>query len=371
VKTDWESHLDRWTTAGVLDVTSANRIRAWEAEPERSHGFQWPILVALAFGALLLGAGVLLFVSAHWDELSPAQRVSLVVLMVAVFHAGGAWAAQSFEGLSIALHTVGTFALGAGIALTGQIFNLSEHWPAAIMLWAFGAVAAWYLLRHWTQAALAALLVPYWLAAEWTLQMEQLHHSFYQPIAAGICALSFTYLSARQGPADHSVRKALGWIGGIALLPSAMVTAVYSSDNRPTEFLQYLALTIAVVLPLALSVVLRRGEAIWNAAAIGWTMVLLAVGGVHGDRLPVYIWGSLGAIGLVAWGVRDSRPERINLGMAGFAATVLAFYFSSVMDKLGRSASLILLGLIFLGGGWFLEKTRRQLIAGIRPREAL
>ena len=46
------------------------------------------------------------------------------------------------------------------------------------------------------------------------------------------------------------------------------------------------------------------------------------------------------------WGVQENRRERINLGMAGFAITIVAFFFSSVMDKLGRSASLILLGTI-------------------------
>jgi hypothetical protein len=33
------------------------------------------------------------------------------------------------------------------------------------------------------------------------------------------------------------------------------------------------------------------------------------------------------------------------------------------MDKLGRSASLIGLGILFLGGGWLLERTRRRLLA--------
>jgi hypothetical protein len=31
-------------------------------------GFCWPVLVTLAFGSVMVGAGVLLFVSAHWDE---------------------------------------------------------------------------------------------------------------------------------------------------------------------------------------------------------------------------------------------------------------------------------------------------------------
>jgi uncharacterized membrane protein len=80
----------------------------------------------------------------------------------------------------------------------------------------------------------------------------------------------------------------------------------------------------------------------------------------------VYVWCAIGSIGLACWGVRESRTERINLATAGFAITVLVFYFSSVMDKLGRSASLIVLGLLFLGGGWLLERTRRRLISQFR-----
>jgi hypothetical protein len=37
------------------------------------------------------------------------------------------------------------------------------------------------------------------------------------------------------------------------------------------------------------------------------------------------------------------------------------------MDKMGRSASLIGLGVLFLGGGWALERTRRRLIAHMQP----
>jgi len=35
------------------------------------------------------------------------------------------------------------------------------------------------------------------------------------------------------------------------------------------------------------------------------------------------------------------------------------------MDRLGRSASLIGLGLLFLGGGWALEQGRRRLVARV------
>jgi uncharacterized membrane protein len=75
----------------------------------------------------------------------------------------------------------------------------------------------------------------------------------------------------------------------------------------------------------------------------------------------------VGAVGLAAWGIHEARPARINLGIAGFAITVLSFYFSNVMDQLSRSGSLMALGILFLGGGCLLERTRRRLIAQIRP----
>jgi hypothetical protein len=51
------------------------------------------------------------------------------------------------------------------------------------------------------------------------------------------------------------------------------------------------------------------------------------------------------------------------------------FYFSDILDKVGRSLGLIGLGVLFLAGGWALEKTRRSLVArmgqnGLSTKEA-
>ena len=367
MRSDWESRLERWTSAGVVDAATASRIRNWESEHARPQGLGWPIRIALVFGALLFGAGVFLFVSAHWDELSPRQRMTLVVVMVGAFHIGGAVTAGRFEGLSVALHAIGTLALGAGIALAGQVFNLSEHWPAAILLWAAGAALAWALLRHWTQAALTAILVPCWLSGEWWQRMNDSGADYMVPVAAGICALSFTYLSARRAPGDDALRQALGWLGGIALLPAACATAMMTWRQAPPWRVQWIAWALAILLPLAIAVLLRGRRAWWNALAIAWTLLLVDANGGHGDRAQVYLWCAVGAVGLAAWGIHEARPARINLAIAGFAITVLLFYFSNVMDKLSRSGSLMALGILFLGGGCLLERTRRRLIAQIRP----
>ena len=52
----------------------------------------------------------------------------------------------------------------------------------------------------------------------------------------------------------------------------------------------------------------------------------------------------------------------VNLGIAGFAVSVIWFYFSDIFDKVSRSLGLIGLGVLFLAGGWALERMRRRLI---------
>ena len=59
----------------------------------------------------------------------------------------------------------------------------------------------------------------------------------------------------------------------------------------------------------------------------------------------------------------------VNLGIVAFAITVVWFYFSDIFDKLDRSLALIGLGILFLAGGWALEKTRRNLVGGMKTAE--
>src|SRR6266478_5045178 len=84
-----DKQLERWTSAGVVDASTAARIRKFEESQGSSERLRWPVLLAVALGGVLLCAGVLLFVAAHWDELSPAWRFSLVLILVAVFPIAG------------------------------------------------------------------------------------------------------------------------------------------------------------------------------------------------------------------------------------------------------------------------------------------
>jgi len=325
----------------------------------------------------------LLFVAAHWDELSPAWRFTLVLILVAVFPIAGALTEERFSALATTFYAIGTVCVGAGIFLTAQIFNLQEHWPTGILMWAAGALAGWLLLKHWTQAALLALLVPGWLVGEWEVRTQRFAVSN-RLITEGLVLIAITYLSARTSQEDSNTRRALAWIGGLAVLPLAVwaffegrETWGWWQNRTPASSLfQITGWAIAICGPLALAFVLRKNAAWTNAIAAVWVLVIGTFGAKHEDTggslslfawnsIGPYFWAGVGALAMVGWGLLERRRERINLGVAGFALTVIIFYFSDVMDKLGRSASLIGLGVLFLFGGWALERTRRQLVARV------
>jgi uncharacterized membrane protein len=112
-------------------------------------------------------------------------------------------------------------------------------------------------------------------------------------------------------------------------------------------------------------VLTRKKDSVPIFASAAWVFVLAALSAVENpEKNPwLYLWMALGACGLCFWGVRENRKLFINYGIAIFALTVIAFYFSEVLDKMGRSMGLILLGVIFLAGGWVLHRLRTDLIS--------
>ncbi|HXE33990.1 MAG TPA: DUF2157 domain-containing protein [Verrucomicrobiae bacterium] len=374
-----QKNLDRWIAAGILDAGTAGRIRSFEQSRGSLERLRWPVLLALALGGLLLGAGVLLFVAAHWEELTPGSRFALVLLMVAAFPVGGALTSEKFPALSTTFHAIGTVCLGAGIFLAAQIFNLEANWTSGILLWAVGALIGWLLLQKWPHTVLLALLVPLWLVSRWFYVAEQNWDRGRTFVWEGLLLLSVTYLSARTVERESLERKALVSIGGIALLPFGIIAVLmrgelarnYGQHSLTTSEL-ILPWLVAIGAPLGLALLLR-GRAAWmNGVSALWVLGLGLVAPRRAflwndwDVMGFYVWAAVGAAGLIAWGIAERRRERINLGVAAFAMTVLFFYFSNVMDKLGRAESLVGIGVLLLFGGWALERLRRLLVARVQ-----
>jgi len=376
--------LQRWTSAAVLDAATAERIRQFEAGREQPAGLRWQVLLALIFGAILLAAGIALFVAAHWDRLSPLTRFAVVMGTLIAIHLIAILVRERFDRLAIVLHGVGTLAAGAAIALVGQIFNIQEHWPAGILLWALCALAGWALLGDQVQETIALLLLPAWIVCEWIARTNGYRGSELMSNRM-IAVIAAVYLTAFLGSRRKLVAGVL-FAAGVIVLTVIVVGLLtffawhdWTSTPAPPGYLTVFGWSvIAAALLLAWRV---KRDALIPAAIVLLVAMVLPHCYVQGERhdggifYPIeptfvaYLLVAALACFLAWWGVREGSRALINYGVVAFALTVLRFYFSTILDKLNRSLSLILLGVLFLGGGWLLEKLRRRMVGQVKKVE--
>jgi uncharacterized membrane protein len=387
---DFESLLTRWLAAGVLDAGAAERIRLYESKQARPSGLRWQGLVVLILGALLLACGVVLFVSAHWDQIGPGPRFAIVIAMVTVFHLGGALVRDSYRGLSTALHAVGTLSVGAAIALVGQIFNIQDHWPAAILMWALAALAGWALLHDEAQQTLTLLLFPAWIFSEFEFYADT-HIGSDVYLGRLLIVWAMLYLTVFLGSKRRITQGILFAASAVAAIVGTVILLEgWRSWTATQSFLPFHLRVWGwvgiAVLPLLFSLGKLSKSLVPVAAATAFTIVLpwcLSLRTIHngyGNYHNTYTYSvpSLLAHALVAafavfviwWGVRQASKALVNLGMVWFAVAVGWFYFSDIFDKVGRSLGLIGLGVLFLAGGWALEKMRRGLLARMGTGDA-
>jgi len=415
---DYEPFLSRWQSAGVLDADTATRIRSWEAgqkpvsfppppepnspargsglasrsvKPEvKVAGLAWQGRVALILGGILLASGVILFVSSHWDELGPGMRFLLVMFMDSVFHVGGAIARDKYPATSSTLHAVGTVSTGAGIALIGQIFNIQEHWPAAVLLWAIAAFAGWLLLRDQAQQTLSLILIPAWLICEWNYAANN-HIGTDVFFGRFLFVWAILYLTLFIDTERRIVRGVLFGVSAIASVCSMFFLldswrSWYGMNPFPPLHTRIWGWLIIAVVPLLFSLFHRRRSTVPVLAAIAFVIAIpwcervwtehWSSGNNYGSYTrtePNVVAHALVAgfcVFLIWWGVRQFSRGLVNFGVIAFGISVAWFYCSDLFDKLGRSLGLIGLGVLFLAGGWALEKTRRGLLAHISSQNS-
>lgn len=389
---DFDQLLARWRDAGVLDAQEEARIRAFEEAQQKSGiaGIQWQGVIVLILGAILLACGVVLFVSAHWGEFSPGPRFAIVLGAVALVHLAGGLVRAEFQALSATLHAVGTVATGAAILFSGQIFNMEGHWPAAILLWTLAAACGWVLLRDGMQQVLTLLLVPAWMMCEL---------NFYMFGHIGLAAFSgrvlFTwailYLTFFVGSERRLVQGTLFAVAAFAaVIGTVMMMAGWVSWSSQQTFVpfsvQVWAWIVIAAIPLAVSAfhghrgLIPIALAIVCAIVLPWCNRSLMVTETVGNLERTFTRSEPGfaahvivmvfALFLCGWGVRIASRALVNLSIAYFGIAVAWFYFSNVFSKAGRSLGLIGFGILFLAGGWMLEKTRRRLMLHIDSADA-
>lgn len=155
IEADYKN-IDRWETTNIISSETAARLRAELDSRPVTFGLATTLSL---IGAILVGAAIITFVAANWQEMPRLYRVALLCLAILLGYGVGGWCYMRRNRiLSESFFLIGALSFGAGIALVGQMYHLSGTEQDALGLWCLGTGCAAFLLRSRVLTALTVLL---------------------------------------------------------------------------------------------------------------------------------------------------------------------------------------------------------------------
>lgn len=152
--------LPDWRAKGWLSAEGETEILASVDGRRATFGLA---AIMGVLGALLLGAGVIAFVSANWEGIPRIVRFGLLVaVMAAAYGVAGTLARRDLRAFSEASLLVAGLVFAAAIALIGQTYNLTGEFSDAVLLWEIGIIAAALLTGSATLTVLTLVGAGFW-----------------------------------------------------------------------------------------------------------------------------------------------------------------------------------------------------------------
>lgn len=123
--------------------------------------------IIVTLGAVLIGAGVLLFISANWDTVPKGFKLLIIFSSIAVSYGSGLWLQSiKFDRSGLGLIFLGTILYGAGIALIAQIYNIQAGSGTLFLLWGGGVLLSGLALASELLLSFSAVLFICWTIFE-------------------------------------------------------------------------------------------------------------------------------------------------------------------------------------------------------------
>jgi len=388
-----ERQLKRWQEEGLLTEEKVAELRESLVRGESAGG----IRIFAVIGAVLVGLGVILFVSSNWAGTGPASRITVLLAGFAVVVVGAVAAGRrDQQRVAEAMWLLATLVFGANIFLIAQIFNQTLTYWQGTFRWMLGALVLGWALKSRFQAAVAiplGLLTLGWVGSSSWLFDQQMEFLFsaggLRPILPliGVGLISLSLLSARSKNWAFVQDSCFRW----GLLLIAVPVVISTAGDSVAEWfygidgtVKQITILAAVALLLAAALVYgefrsRISRPVLGATAAFLALMLVPVAGKPwvaaeiGDlHLPfaAYVLVVFALALVTIWtGVRASNRRLLNVGMFSSAVLIFIQYYSWSFAMLDRSLAFILGGLVLLGLTVVLEKKRRALLGKMTPVE--
>jgi uncharacterized membrane protein len=360
-------------------------------------------------GAVLITAGLILLISAHWNELPRGVKIAGGLALMLGFHAGGWWLSTfrsspaTVDGREVqgkyrktgeALHLIGSCLFLANIALLGQIYNIVSRPPNAFLLWWVGLAALPWLLRSRAQHVLLLLAFGIWFGLEVNERGSWIYCGDDGRQLLLYALLGLIYLGAggwlRPGAfaGFAGVTEKLGLLAFL-LFVYPLTWKGFFGNWENSEIHQWIFPALAVLALLLLAGSIKNPAALsrqwrwtWFAAVSGMIIFMGTVwfGLWRPDYSPgprFFYWDEswsylAGTLALFVFcllqiqvGLQERSPFLVNLGVVFIALDIIAAY-GDLLGSMARTGLMFVVSGVFLIlFGVYLEKKRRKLMKQI------
>jgi uncharacterized membrane protein len=387
--------IQKLRDAGLItDEQQRQIIRHFHLKEEGGNKF---LAIVSIFGAVLIAAGMILLISAHWNEIPRGVKITVGILLMLGAHGGGWWLREvrgKYRQTGEALHLAGSCLFLANIALLGQIYNLVSRPPTAFLLWWIGIAALPWLLRSKAQQVLLLLVFGVWFGLEVHERNSWIYCESERQVLL-YALLGLVYLGAGYFLRGTNFSEFAGVTEKLGLLiflifvyPLAWKEFFFWGNAEFSEW-SFPALGASALLLLAAGIknlhsLARQWRWTWYAALLGMAVFMVTVwfrcweinasGGPH-HFYQSESWSYLaGTIALFVFcllqiqvGLQERSPFMVNLGVVFIALDILAAY-CDLFGSMARTGVMFLIsGFFLIVFGVYLEKKRRTLLKQIKP----
>ncbi|HZB68560.1 MAG TPA: DUF2157 domain-containing protein [Ornithinibacter sp.] len=379
-----EGELRRWEADGLVDEGTARTIRARYVATRRLTLSR----IVLTLGACFVGLGVVWLVASNLDEMPPALRFGLLVLVWLGLVAGAeVLATRRDRDGDIASPVLGAARLLAGAAYGAVVFQAAQslqvpaYEPLLVAVWALGVLLWAYAVRGTAPLVLGVVLLAFWFVWQVTSASDDAFSVSTSLAAAGLA-----------GAALGVAHTAVGWpelavpwreLGAVLVLVGLFVAALpYAWGEADATLVLWVGIAASLLLA---AVALWRGNRLDRlevglavlglAATAGLSLWQLDEAVTDTADLPPGAW-LRAVVAVVSYlliasgyavlgGMRDTG--RLTwVATAALVVFVTVQAFAVFAPILSGAALFLVVGIILLGTGLLADRGRRRLLREAR-----
>ena len=190
-----KQELQIWQADGIISPDQSAAItQRYKLDKTGRESRNILLFAIYIIGAVLIAAGVISFVAAHWDKIASSVKIILIISFMLACHLSVFYFWKipgKSPRLGHALITLGTLVFGANIGLLAQIFHIKANFYNGLYAWAVGAVVMAYALKSIPNVIIAIVVS---FIAFWGWVDDYPSAFCYYPFIAAVVFLPFAYL---------------------------------------------------------------------------------------------------------------------------------------------------------------------------------